>query len=305
MSKQQTVPGRHGALALRVLAFAATALLHWSACGADTAPVALVCEHVAANRVLLKLAILHVGATPGAHAAAYIEFVSESAPGKPYESSPPGPRSVTLPLPADPKQNIALARFGPFLFDGQTPKRLLVYGGLAGGPKIKLGLLTKTAGRVVFQRGLPKPAAAGEVRVLAAAECEPFGRRRFVLKIAFFNAGESFPADYSAFVHFELQPKGERLDQAMAWKLWPMSQRMDTRSWGPSELAVVRFGPFEIPHGAPRCVYVRAGIYDQFGTKKRLKLAGSDDGTGRVLVGRFLTSGATVRFESAWRGGGR
>ena len=263
----------------------------------------LTCETRPADRLLLRMVLVNAGQAFSSDGAARIEFAS-SGPDGPAQAAPaPGLRTMVAPVrcrswAAD---HIAVVDFGPFAVDDAMPASLWVRGGLEGGPVSTLGRLVRGAGgdaSPAFHRVLPWSSLSdGEHRLLVIAAGDRVDDRRFLLKIAYFNAGETFDKDYSAFVHFELGAKGEDLDQTAALGLQPMSRGLDTAGWREDELTVVTFGPIAVPSKAPEHVYVRAGLYDQFGTHKRLALPGSDDATGRVLVGRFVTTGARTTFE--------
>ena len=294
--------------------FVVSSFAAWSAFGQPVASTegpsragqlltAMTCQPLGARRVSLKMVILNAGREFAHDRAARVEFVTAPSDRRMLQSPPPGPRTTTVPLRSKgwAPDHVEVVSFGPFVFDGQMPKQLHVRAGLDGESLAILGTLVRDGDgegdtRITFRRVLPWPSVAkGERRVLAAAAAQRVDGRRFVLRAAYFNGGEEFATDYSAFIHFELNAEGENLDQTIALKLHPMSQRMDTSAWDDGELTVVTFGPIDIPRNVPKHVYVRAGMYDQFGSGERLMLPGSDDGTGRVLVGRFVTKdGATV-----------
>jgi len=258
----------------------------------------MTCRPAAANAVELKLVMFGLRAAPSRERAAKVEFVTPN--GKHYDSPAPGPRSVTVPIPrrAWPADHVEVVPVGRFTVAGNAPARLQVHGGLVGGPRARLGTLVRAGdSRVTFERHCPWPAGDGDHRVIVAASCKRVGARRFYLKVAYFNCGEAFSSDHSAFVHYEFAAKGEDLDPPIALGLLPTSIRMDTASWSRDTVTVVQLRPIDIPRDAPEFVYVRAGIYDQFGTKKRINCVGSDDGTGRVLVGRFVNRPDRVEFE--------
>ena len=259
----------------------------------EAAPeIVLACEPASGNRVTLKMVLF--SAEP--HARVGIEFV---AGGVPYRGQAPRPHAMSTSL--EPTDHVEVVGFGPFVFDEHVPRELAVRGGIIGSELPHLGTITRSDAKdepVRFRRHFPLPVPHdGGLRILVVVSTQRLDPRRFVLKVAYFNCGESFDRDLSAFVHFELAAKGENIAESCELKLFPRSERMDTSTWRPDEVTVVCFEPFEIPAGAPDTVYIRAGLYDQFDTKERLPVAGSDDGTGRVLVGRFVEKSGTVSFE--------
>ena len=252
----------------------------------------LACEPASGNHVLLKMIMF--GTEPQDRVR--LEFVAD---GLPYEGQAPRPRSASAALKC--AGRVEVVRFGPFVLDEHVPRELHVRGGVVEGRPHRLGTITRSGSKeepTTFRRHFPLLVRADdEHQILVAASSQRLGPRRFIFRVAYFNCGESFESDLSAFVHFEFAAKGENLAEPCELKLFPRSERIDTSTWRPDEVTVVRFEPFEIPTGAPETVYVRAGIYDQFGTKERLPIAGSDDGTGRVLVGRFVRRRGMVSFE--------
>ena len=265
--------------------------------------VVMTCEPQGPDSVLLKMVVFNAGRAFARDGAARVEFATGPWAGKTFVAPLPGPRTATVALRTKGWQpdHVEVARFGPFVLDGRAPKEIHVRGGLVGDPATRLGTLVRNGKRgaaVTFRRHFPLPEPApGELRVLTAASAERLPGGRFLLKVAYFNCGQQFAKDLSAFVHFEFEAKGENLEEPCALKLYPRSRAMDTAAWRQDEVTVVQFGPFEMPSRAPGRVYVRAGIYDQFGTQARLPIAGSDDGTGRVLVGRFVRGDGRVWFE--------
>jgi len=254
------------------------------------------------------MTIFNMGPQAEASGRASLEFM---AGGSLYEGEDPRPRGASVALAREtwPAGHVEVVRFGPFLLDGRAPRELRVRGGVAGSPLQPLGALVRgnSAGDpVAFRRHFPlADQPDGYLRLVVAAVVQRLDPRRFVLRVAYLNCGERFDRDLSAFVHFELGAKGEDVAESCELKLFPRSGRMDTSTWRPDELTVVRFDPFEIPANAPDIVYIRAGIYDQFGTKERTPIAGSDDGTGRVLVGRFVRKRGVAIFERIWPSTGK
>jgi len=262
----------------------------------------LVCDAVSPRTIALKLILLNPGRQFDTDGQARLEFGRPDAPGHPFESPAPGPRTVNLPVKCSEwaPDHVEVLSFGPFSLSEGVPTNLEVRGGLVGDAPTLLGTLTAgdRDSSLQFRRAFPAILPATKThRVIVTAVCERTDARRFVVKLAYLNCGERFETALSAFLHFELAPKGEDLDPAIALRLLPSSRRVNTSTWRPDELTVVQFGPFEIPRDAPEHVYLRAGLYDQFGTPERLDLAGSDDGTGRVLVGTFTHTPAGVLFQ--------
>ena len=239
--------------------------------------------------------------TARASREARIEFALPGAPGRAYNAAAPGLRAATVALDAQqrPAGQVQLIRFGPFTLDDRCPQELGVRGGIVPGPMEWLGTLVRRQGEaVVFLRHFPRAEqASGHARILTAASAERIAGNRFLLKVGYFNCGHRFTKDLSAFVHFEFEPQGEHLHEPCRHKLFPRSMAVDSATWRPDEVTVVTFGVFEFPPGAPKCVYVRAGLYDQHGTGERVPMAGSDDGTGRVRVGRFVRRSGRVWFD--------
>lgn len=263
----------------------------------EAAPaIVLACEPASGGSIVLKMILFGAGPQTDVGDRVRLEFIAGVVP---YEGRALRPRGVSAPLKRT--DHVEVVRFGPFVLDEHVPPELTVRGGIAGGRLRQLGTIIRSSSKdepIRFQRHFPLPAQSdGGLRVIVSASAQRLDPRRFVLKVAYFNCGDSFDRDFSAFVHFEFAAKGENLAEPCELKLLPRSERMDTSTWRPDEVTVVRFEPFEIPTNAPDTVYIRAGIYDQFGTKERLPIARSDDGTGRVLVGRFVRERGTVSFE--------
>lgn len=208
-------------------------------------------------------------------------------------------------VPVDPgaweRGSFAIVPLGGFPWERAPSPSFTVSAGVLGDDPGFLGRVVRAngvKGPVVIERTHPtSPGPGAGARVMVAATAEPVDARTAVLKVAFLNCGEEFTTDYSGFVHFDLKPTGEDLTPASSLGLHPTSVRTDTSTWRSDEVTVLRFGPFHVPRRAPEHVYVRTGLYDQHGSMARLHLAGSDDGTGRVLVGRFVATGDGVRFE--------
>jgi len=261
-------------------------------------PLLVLCgEPGAGHSIRLKLVVFTAASAP-APEHVRVELFHQ---GKPFTGPPASARPLHARLPGakEAGAQVRVAALGSVVMDADGPESLQVRGGPVGERLMALGSLRRADdGGVLFLRHWPLPRPKPDERtVLVAGAAERMGPRRFLLKLAYFNCGESFDKDLTAFIHFEFAPRGEDLDGPVAAGLLTQSYDMDTSSWRPGEVTVVRSRPFDVPAGAPEHVYVRAGIYDRRGTQARLLLAGSDDDTGRVLVGRFVAEGERVEFE--------
>lgn len=290
------VPTPHGR---RLAGLAAIALCAAAAeAAAPMEPLLVLCgEPAAGHSIRLKLVVFTGGSAP-APEHVRVEFFHQ---GKSLDGPPPSARPLHARLPGAPEagSQVHVAALGSVAMDADGPESVQVRGGAAGDRLVPLGSLRRADdGRVLFLRHWPLPSPKqGERAVLVAAAAERMGPRRFLLKLAYLNYGESFDKDLTAFVHFEFAARGEDLADPVAAGLLTQSYDMDTSCWRPGEVTVVRSRAFDVPASAPEHVYVRVGIYDRQGTQARLPLAGSDDDTGRVLVGRFVAEGERVGFE--------
>lgn len=271
-------------------------LASWCACGttepAGDVLVALVCEQTGER--LPELTLLLFGIGTGTTRPSTIRVECRADHERPLFWSADVPIAPDTWGAAD----IATVPLGGFPWERAPTPSFAVWAGASAGGLDLLGHVTRTDGSARIRRVTPMTSgAAAGAHVIVTATAEPVDARTALLKLVFLNCGEEFTADYSGFVHFDLRPTGEDLAPAGSLGLHPSSARMDTSAWRMDELTVVRFGPFHFPPQSPEHVYVRAGIYDQHGTTARVPLAGSDDGTGRVLVGRFVVDGKAARFE--------
>jgi len=261
----------------------------------------LDCETVGTERVVLKLVLLNAGRRLATDGEAELAFVKPGEPGATYEAPEPGPRTVRKAMHAAgwSGDSVEVVSFGPFTIGADTPRELEVRGGLVGDPPAALGTLVREegdpAGPVRLRRACP---AAGpeDTPIVAVAACELLGANRVVVRVAYLNCGASLRTDYSAFLHFEPEATGENLAVTSEMGLYPSSRPTDSAAWGEDEVTVVTFGPYTLPAGLDRPLYLRVGLYDQAGTGERLRPAGSDE-RDRVLVGRLVPRDGGVVFE--------
>jgi hypothetical protein len=276
-------------------------VMPWLAQGpANPAQVLSVLTYDAAgdSALRLKMVLLNAGRKFDADDAVRVEFALPGAPAKAFESAAPGPRTVSVPVACAKwaGDQVEIVDLGSFVWGEQTPKELVVRGGLASEPLVPLGRLTREAGGIPFVREYPGP--EGKRKVIVAAACESLGDSRVLVKVAYFNCGERLDRNYDAFLHFEIVPTGEALAKASALGLYPSGSPTDSASWSEGDMTVVQFGPYTLPAGVPERLYLRAGLYDRAGDGKRLPFAGPDD-TDRALLGALVTQGGKTWFERA------
>jgi hypothetical protein len=271
----------------------------------------LVCTPTGASTVRLQVLALSVGDTFAADTAVEVTFWAATAAAA-VELSPPGPRTVALPLRTAgwAAEQMELVEVGEFSLAPPCPEALEVRGGARGQTARSLGRLRRgeNGAAVAFSRtfpgapavGLAAGSAADEARtgLVFAAVYEPLDERRFTVRMGCFNCGGRRAVDEDLFLHFELSPRGIDLAPTVALGLHPDARPTDSSAWHEGELTVVQFGPYTLPEEVPEFIYLRAGLYNRQGDGARAPVAGPDD-TNRALLGRVVSRQGQTRFERA------